>query len=214
MRALGAGGREEGRQARPQSEERQRAQGLTRAITAARRGDRDAAEELARRAMTVSLRAAQAVLADRDSAGDVAQDAAFEAMRTLKKLRDPERFDAWVHKIATREAYRHARKRRRQGRQETAVDVALPLADPSAPAGSPERIAHVRGLAQALATLPERERTALVLRYVQDLSEAEVAKALRCAPGTAASLLSRARTRLQRDPRLAALFPAEKSHGD
>lgn len=46
-------------------------------------------------------------------------------------------------------------------------------------------------LSDALATLPERQRTVLVLRYYQDLTEAEIAKALGCRPGTVKSLAHR-----------------------
>lgn len=52
-------------------------------------------------------------------------------------------------------------------------------------------------LAQAIAELPERQRTAIYLRYVADLTQAEVAQVLGIAPGSAASLLHAARTKLK-----------------
>jgi RNA polymerase sigma-70 factor (sigma-E family) len=51
---------------------------------------------------------------------------------------------------------------------------------------------------QALATLPDRQRKAVVLRYYEDLSESEIAALLECRPGTVKSLLSRAMTRLRK----------------
>jgi RNA polymerase sigma-70 factor (sigma-E family) len=54
-------------------------------------------------------------------------------------------------------------------------------------------------LADAVAALPYRQRAVLVLRYYGDLSEAEIAEALDCRPGTVKSLASRALARLEKD---------------
>ena len=54
-------------------------------------------------------------------------------------------------------------------------------------------------LADAVAALPDRQRAVLVLRYYADLSEAEIAEALDCRPGTVKSLASRALARLQEE---------------
>jgi RNA polymerase sigma-70 factor (sigma-E family) len=51
----------------------------------------------------------------------------------------------------------------------------------------------------AVGRLPIRQRTAIVLRYFADWSEAEIAAALDCRPGTVKSLLSRARTKLSQE---------------
>lgn len=52
-------------------------------------------------------------------------------------------------------------------------------------------------LLDAMKVLTPRQRAAIVLRYLDDLSEAEIATLLSCRPGTVKSLLARARTRLQ-----------------
>ena len=51
----------------------------------------------------------------------------------------------------------------------------------------------------AVRALPERPRTAVLLRYLEDLKEAEIAEAMDCPLGTVKSLLSRARTRLSEE---------------
>lgn len=57
-------------------------------------------------------------------------------------------------------------------------------------------------LADEIAALPFRQRAVIVLRYYCDLSEAEIAEALGCRPGTVKSLASRALTHLkERIPR-------------
>lgn len=52
---------------------------------------------------------------------------------------------------------------------------------------------------EAIGQLPTRQRAAIVLRYLADWSEADIAYALDCQPGTVKSLLSRARTRLAKE---------------
>ncbi len=54
-------------------------------------------------------------------------------------------------------------------------------------------------LADAVAALPFRQRAVVVLRYHAGLSEAEIAEALACRPGTVKSLASRALSRLQKE---------------
>lgn len=54
-------------------------------------------------------------------------------------------------------------------------------------------------LADAIAALPYRQRTVVVLRYYADLSEAEIAAAMGCRPGTVKSLAARALTTLSKE---------------
>jgi RNA polymerase sigma-70 factor (ECF subfamily) len=54
-----------------------------------------------------------------------------------------------------------------------------------------------------LAELSERERIALALRYVNDLDDAQISRAMRCRPGTVRSLISRGRQKLRGSPHLA-----------
>ena len=62
------------------------------------------------------------------------------------------------------------------------------------------RVEEARGreLADVIDGLPRRQRTVVVLRYFEDLSEAEIAKLLGCRPGTVKSLAARALANLRR----------------
>jgi RNA polymerase sigma-70 factor (ECF subfamily) len=123
-------------------------------------------------------------------AGDpeVARDAADEAFarallhwRRVGAMASP---GGWTYKVALnvlRRSMRRATHERRLFDQHR-PDLAIP-----APAG--EIWAVVRGL-------PERQRVAIVLRYLLDLPEREVARVMGIAPGTAASSLAAARARL------------------
>ncbi len=172
-----------------------------------RAGDPAAAEVLARRACRLALRTAAAILRSREEASDVAQDVAVEVLRSARKLRDPDAFDAWVHRITVRKVLAWLRRRRRTQAAETPLALLPEAGHPAAPEGSDRdaMLAARQVLAAALAELPANQRLALALRYVHDLPDAEIARALGCRPGSVHSLLSRGRASLRRDTQLAEL---------
>src|SRR5262245_13568141 len=132
-------------------------------------------EDAARRSMKIAMGIAMATLGNREDAADVAQDVALDVLRSLGRLRDPGAFDAWVRKIAVR----HAMKARRR-------TPALALqADEGDASDRDLQIASRAVLSKALADLPPRQAIALVLRYVHDLTDREIAAALGCRRGTA-----------------------------
>jgi RNA polymerase sigma factor (sigma-70 family) len=178
-------------------------------VASHRRGDPLAAEELARRACRLALRTSGAILRSREEAADVAQEVAVEVLRSLARLRDPEAFDAWVHRITVRQAVAHLRRSGRRGRAETPLALLPELDEPDGDGGldRDELIAARGALATALAGLPPRQRVALALRYVHDLSDDEIAAALGCRTGTVHALLSRGRAGLRRDAHLAQFAP-------
>jgi RNA polymerase sigma-70 factor (ECF subfamily) len=170
-------------------------------------GDRGATEELARNATRLALRTAAALVESREEAADVAQEVAIDVLDSLDKLRDPEAFDAWVHRITVRHALRRLKKRRRAGAAETPLALLADADSPPAPEGLDHDtvLATRAALATALAELPPKQRLALALRYVHDLSDAEIAAALGCRTGTVHALLSRGRGALRQDKQLAEL---------
>jgi RNA polymerase sigma-70 factor (ECF subfamily) len=176
-----------------------------------RDGDPAAAEALARRALRLALPTAAAVLGSREEAADVAQDVAVEVLRSLGKLRDPAAFDAWVHRISVRHARRALGRRRARRTAETPLVLLAEPEEPRAPHGpeAAELLTARSALAEAIAELPPKQRIALALRYVHDLSAVQIAAALGCREGTVHALLSRARAALRRAPQLADLAPQD-----
>jgi RNA polymerase sigma-70 factor (ECF subfamily) len=153
------------------------------------------------RALSLATRTAVALLGPGEDAREVAQEVVVKTLARRSQLRDRDKFDAWVHRIATREAIQALRKR--QGRR--AVEEQLDESSYHATrtdADFSEAVAFADAARLALNQLGERERLAMVLHYVHDLSDSQIAKALGCRRGTVNSLLSRARTRLRSMPEL------------
>lgn len=178
-------------------------------VRRARDGDVAATEALARRATGLALRTAAVILQSREEAGDIAQDVAVDVLRSLPKLRDPDAFDGWVHRITVRHALRALRRRQRLRTAETPLALMPEADEPSVSEGydAAHLLSARAALADALAELPAKQRLALALRYVHDLPDKEIAKALGCRVGTAHALLSRGRAALRQNPSLAALDP-------
>jgi len=139
-------------------------------------------ERLVVRALTIGRRTALGVLGDREAAADVAQEVALIALQKADSIRD---LDPWLHKVAVRRALKEARRNRDRRDAEARAHIPPPPEDPLSDALS------------LLDGLPPRQRAALTLRYVHDLPDAAIAKALGCRTGTVRSLLSRGREALR-----------------
>ncbi len=177
------------------------------AVERYRAGDADAAETLAAHSIRFALRTAAALLESRDEASDIAQDVTIDVLGSLQGLREPAAFDAWVHRITVRHALRRLRRRRGSRRIETPLALLPEAEQPVAGEGVDREtiLAARQALAAAFATLPPKQRLALALRYVHDLSDADIAAALGCRTGTVHALLSRGRRALRQDHQLAEL---------
>ncbi len=92
-------------------------------VEKARAGDRDAFATLAAESIGRLFNVARLMLGDRDLADDAVQETLVLAWRDLKGLRDPDGFDAWLHRVLVRSVYREARRERRQTSRSRTVDA-------------------------------------------------------------------------------------------
>jgi RNA polymerase sigma factor (sigma-70 family) len=167
----------------------------------AQAGDRSALAILIHRHYTDLLSVCQRALRDRELARDAAQEATVTAMLGLHRLRDPERFGAWLIGIGLNICRSFLRARVRSG---TSLDQLLDegrLAEPRAPDADPadraevdELGAHVR---EAIAGLPAGQREAVTLFYLGGLTHAEIAGRLATRPGAVKTRLHKARRNLR-----------------
>ncbi|MER7052533.1 MULTISPECIES: SigE family RNA polymerase sigma factor [unclassified Streptomyces] len=139
---------------------------------------------------------------DRHEAEDLVQIALMKALGRWRHIEDP---DGYVRKVM----YRQQISRWRLRRPHREATFAAPPEDHGVADGTSDADLRIT-VRQALARLTPRQRTMLVLRYFEDLSETEVASALGCSVGTVRSTTHRSLARLRGlAPELAAPAPAE-----
>jgi RNA polymerase sigma-70 factor (ECF subfamily) len=155
-------------------------------VERARSGDLAAFSDLARDSLTRLYAVATLILRDRDRAEDAVQDALLHAWKSVHALRDPDAFEAWLHRITVHACYRSARKERRR----VAVEV-HEVPDPSSPA-HPDPSAWMgdrEQLFEAVGRLPIEQRAVLVVHYYLDYPLSRTAAILDIPEGTAKSRL-------------------------
>ena len=156
-------------------------------VERARRGDHDAFAELARAAVVRLDQAARLILRDPELARDAVQEGLIRAWRDLPKLRDPDRFDAWLHRLTVNSCIDQTRRRRRRPIEvELTVIHAPSMSDDSGALADRDLVDGV------LQRLDERERAIVVLHYFVGMPLTEVAATLGIPIGTVKSRLHRA----------------------
>jgi RNA polymerase sigma-70 factor (sigma-E family) len=138
-----------------------------------------------------AARLAYLITGDRALAEDLVQDAFVRLAGRLLHLRDPQGFHAYLRRTVVNLANEHFRRRKVE-RRYIEREQGLRASPEEAP-DVPTREA----MRAALLALPLRHRTAIVLRFYEDLSEADTADLMRCRPGTVRSLVSRGMERLR-----------------
>ena len=124
-------------------------------------------------------RTAYMYLGSEADALEAVDEAVYKALRSLKKLRQPEFFDTWITRILINECKTELKRKRRfaplEELPETAIEQfdALPLKD-------------------AVSRLPADLKEPLILRYFAEYTVAQTAEALKIPQGTAATRLRRA----------------------
>jgi RNA polymerase sigma-70 factor (ECF subfamily) len=156
-------------------------------VDRARKGDREAFSVLARAAASRMDAAARLILRDRELARDAVQEALIRAWRDLPGLRDPERFDAWLHRLIVNAAIDETRRRRRRVIEVEIDATGLPLRED--PYGL---LADRDALDRALAGLAPEYRALVVLHYFLGMPVPEAAASLGISLGAAKSRLHRA----------------------
>jgi RNA polymerase sigma factor (sigma-70 family) len=152
-------------------------------------GDHAAFSQLATTAIGGLYRIAHLILRDAELANDAVQNALIAAWRDVRGLRDPDRFDAWLHRLTVRACYRVARSERHR----TFTEVPFVPTHQQSSVDDDQRLLAVRDqLERGFRRLSAEERAVLVLRYYLDLPLAEAADIMGIPLGTMKSRLNRA----------------------
>lgn len=138
------------------------------------------------------LRLAIVLCGSQSAAEDVLQDVLMRAYTQWPRITALESPFGYVRKMLVNE---HLSWRRRTSRQFLQAE-----ADPEALPDHAERIVARDDLLRQVHALPERQRTAVILRYFEDLDDAEIARLMDCEPVTVRSYVSRGLAGLRTEP--------------
>jgi RNA polymerase sigma-70 factor (ECF subfamily) len=162
-------------------------------VARAASGDVDAFEALVAARLNRAFRTASAILGSEADAHDVVQEAFVATWRHLPKLRDHDRFDAWLNKMIVNRC-RDALRRRRRSR-EVGLEGALDLRSEDATGSA----AEISALSSAFDRLNVEQRHLLVTHHLHRVPVRDLARELGIPEGTAKWRLHAARAALARE---------------
>jgi RNA polymerase sigma-70 factor (ECF subfamily) len=168
--------------------------------------DTKAFTELVRRYQTRVVHLVSRLLNDREVSEDIAQEVFVRVHLHRRNYRTGSKFSTWLFTIAANLAKNEMRRRKRRRNwssldemQETLKDASLQFADKKANRQEDMEREQLSGVVgEAIATLPDRYRIALVLRDIEGLAYEEIGLALKIPGGTVRSRINRARLMLKR----------------
>jgi RNA polymerase sigma-70 factor (ECF subfamily) len=161
-------------------------------VERAGRGDHDAFAALVGASIARLEAVARLIVRDQELARDAVQDAYIRAWRDLPGLRDPDKFDAWLHRLTVNSCLDAIRKRKRRP-----VEVELSLLVSPFSGDESSVIADRDQLERGFRHLRPDMRAVLVLHYYVGMSASAVAETLDIPMGTAQSRLHRALAELR-----------------
>jgi RNA polymerase sigma-70 factor (ECF subfamily) len=162
-------------------------------VELAQQGDRGAFDELVRRHDDRMRALAYRLLADRHRMDDALQEAYLNAFKGLAKFRPGSDFGPWLYRITYNACIDELRRRKRHP-----VTFDEPEDTESSRPGPEQVVSTNEAVRQALADLPIDQRVTVVLVDGEGFDHNQAAEILGIAPGTVASRLHRARTKLRR----------------
>ncbi len=150
------------------------------------------------------------MIGDYEVAVDLSQEAFLRVYRNINRYSNIYQFSTWLYRIATNLAIDEMRFRKRRGRvfyrnvwgaRQGSNDEELELQISDVRRGPRDEILRKESgqvLGDAIRSLPEKYRTAFIMKEIQELPYETIARILQCSAGTIKSRLHRARELLQR----------------
>lgn len=157
-----------------------------------REKDRDAQRELYARTSDQIYRLLLRMTGSPEDSFDLAQETYQKVFARIGEFEGTSSVQIWIYRIAVNEALQHLRRRKREAHKMQVVASTLEIDE----GGEPSVIASM-DVHRALATIPDYERTLIVLRHFDDLRYEDMSRVLDKPAGTIASALNRARRMLR-----------------
>ncbi len=137
---------------------------------------------------------AYVILGDRNFAEEIVMEAFLKTFTGWGRIRDLDRADAYLRRAVVNLSRSKIRRKVVEARSNA---ITYRRDERKAPDWDPDIHEESRELWTAVRHLPPRQRACIVLRYVEDLPEGEIAEIMDCSVGTVRSQLSRARRKLE-----------------
>jgi len=152
-------------------------------VKKAKRGDQTAFTELVMDRKASLYRIAYSYTRNREDAFDMVSDAIYKAFVSIRNLNEPSQFYTWLTRIVINCALNHNKTNRR-----------MVFTDNELPRESDESQDHeaLIDLYNAIDTLAEREKTIIILKYLEDMTLEQVAAVMQIPLGTVKTNLNRA----------------------
>ena len=160
----------------------------------ARLSNDDEVAALFRRHYAPMCRLAYVILTDAHVAEEVVMDAMLKTFSGWGRIRDVASTEAYLRRAVVNGCRSKIRRKSVESRAAVVIKNRMRAPDEWADAGMEDR----RDVWRAVTQLPERQRACVVLRYFEDLPEAEIAELMECSVGTVKSQLHKARARLEK----------------
>ncbi len=168
------------------------------------KGDQFAWEQIVRQHWRKVFNVAYKFVGKHDEAEDLTQDIFLKIFKSLDTFDSRANFQTWLISVSRNLCIDHYRSVRKERETiDRAVDTAdlSPVSHEESPVAALEQSDRVTLLRQALGSLPETLRTAVLMRDIQELSYQEIAERLDLPEGTVKSRINRGRTELARQIR-------------
>jgi RNA polymerase sigma-70 factor (ECF subfamily) len=169
-------------------------------------GDRQKFLMLVEKYQSMVFRTCMGFLHNKDDADDLTQDIFIQAYQSLHSFKGEATFSTWIYRIAVNASLNRVRKSSGKpvisrldslfspGKEK---EISVPVFDAENPESILIREEHSKWVQDALDSLPENQRTAIVLSKYDDLSQKEIAEIMNTTEGAVEALIQRAKTNLR-----------------
>ena len=153
------------------------------------------------------FRTCMGFLHNKDDADDLTQDIFLQAYKSLEGFRGDATFSTWIYRIAVNASLNKVRKNSVNPilhkidsfiHNIKEKEISLPVFDSENPENILIREEHNKWVQNALDSLPENQRTAIVLSKYDDLSQKEIAEIMKITEGAVEALIQRAKAKLKK----------------
>jgi RNA polymerase sigma-70 factor, ECF subfamily len=169
-------------------------------------GGRNEYRTLVERYQSMVFRTCMGFLHDKDDANDLTQEVFIQAYQSLNKFKGDSAFSTWIYRIAVNASLNSVRKNSsgpilsrldllfNTGKER---ELSFPVYDAEDPENIFIKLEKSKWIQNALDSLPENQRTAIVLSKYDDLSQKEISKIMMITEGAVESLIQRAKANLK-----------------